>query len=171
MEGLELEAGFVWEGWSVNDALVVEGVNFLVDTTISPVEVAADVALPAGFRDAWSARFGGEYQLNDALALRAGGYYETSAVPTSALGLGQVDMDKVGYGSGVSWAVNSSLQVDLSVGQIFFASADVTDSETEGVMVNAISGEVEEEGVIVGNGVYTSSIVMGGIGLSWAFGN
>ena len=39
IDALEIEASFVWEGWSVNEALEVRDVNFLVDTTISPVEI------------------------------------------------------------------------------------------------------------------------------------
>jgi hypothetical protein len=37
-------------------------------------------------------------------------------------------------------------------------------------MVNAISGEVDEDGVIVGNGIYDSSIMLGGLSLSYVFG-
>jgi long-chain fatty acid transport protein len=170
MEGLEIEADFVWEGWSVNEALVVEGVNFLVDTTIQPVEIATDVELPAGFQDAWSVRVGGQYALNDSYSLRAGVLFETSAVPSSALGLGQIDMDKIGYGTGLVWAMNKAISLDVSFGQLFFETSEVTDSANEVVMVNAISGEVLEDGFIVGNGIYSSRVTMGGLGLSWTFG-
>jgi len=169
-EHFEFEASFVWEGWSSNEALVVEGVEFLVDTSIQPVEVVTDVELPAGFQDAWSVRLGGTYTLNDALSLSGGGLYEVSAVPTSSLGLGQIDMDKFGYGLGVSWRLGKQVELDASFGQLFFQTADVSDSEVEAVMVNAISGEVTEDGAIVGNGVYTSRVLLGGLGLSWAFG-
>jgi long-chain fatty acid transport protein len=167
---LEIEADFVWEGWSVNEALVVKDVNFLIDTTLAPVEIATDVALPAGFQDAWSVRLGGEYALNDVYSVRGGALYEVSAVPSSSLGLGQVDMDKFGYGTGISWHVNEKMSVDASFGQLFFDTKEVTDSLTEAVMVNAISGEVEEDGVIVGNGVYDSSVMMGGLSVSYVFG-
>ena len=172
-QALELELGFVWEGWSVNESLVVEGINFSVPTTLSPtpVEVKTDVVLPTGFKDAYSVRFGGQYQASDTLSLSAGGFYESSAVPTTSLGLGQVDTDKIGYGAGVSVALNEAVELELGFGQIFLESATVTDSEIEAVMVDAISGEVEEDGAIVGNGIYESSLVMGGFALSWAFGN
>jgi len=169
-ENLEIEASFVWEGWSSNEALVVEGVEFLVDTSIQPVEVVTDVELPAGFQDAWSVRLGGTYTLNDTLSLSGGGLYEVSAVPSSSLGLGQIDMDKFGYGLGVSWALSKQVELNASFGQLFFQTAEVSDSEVEAVMVNAISGEVTEDGAIVGNGVYTSDVLLGGLGLSWAFG-
>ena len=169
-QALEIEADFVWEGWSVNEALVVKDVNFLIDTTLAPVEIATDVALPAGFQDAWSVRLGGEYALNDVYSVRGGALYEVSAVPSSSLGLGQVDMDKFGYGTGISWHVNEKMSVDASFGQLFFDTKEVTDSLTEAVMVNAISGEVEEDGVIVGNGVYDSSVMMGGLSVSYVFG-
>ena len=154
----------------MNEALEVRDVNFLVDTTISPVEIETDVALPAGFNDSWSVRLGGHYVLNDMWTIRAGGLYETSAVPTSSLGLGQVDMDKVGYGTGVVVALNERISLDASFGQLFFETVEVTDSETTAIMVNAISGEVEEDSPVVGNGIYESSVISAGLGLSWAFG-
>ena len=170
IDALEIEASFVWEGWHVNEALEVRDVNFLVDTTISPVEIEADVALPAGFKDSWSVRLGGHYVLNDMWTLRAGGLYETSAVPTSSLGLGQVDMDKVGYGTGVVFALSDRVSLDASFGQLFFETVEVTDSETTAIMVNAISGELEEDSPVVGNGIYESSVISAGLGLSWTFG-
>jgi long-chain fatty acid transport protein len=169
-EALEIEADFVWEGWSVNEALVVKGVNFLVETTLAPVEIATDVELPAGFQDAWSLRLGGEYALNDNYSVRAGALYEVSAVPTSALGLGQIDMNKVGYGTGVVWRVNEQFSLDASFGQLFFETTEVTDSTIEAVMVNAISGEVLEDAEVVGNGIYEASAMMGGLSLSYVFG-
>jgi long-chain fatty acid transport protein len=168
---LEIEADFVWEGWSVNDALVIKDVNFLVETTLAPVEIITDVELPAGFQDSWSVRLGGEYILNDDYSIRAGALYEVSAVPTSSLGLGQIDMNKYGYGTGLVWRLNEKMSLDASFGQLFFESAEVTDSATEAVMVNAISGEVEEDAFVVGNGVYESSAMMGGLSLSYVFGH
>jgi long-chain fatty acid transport protein len=169
-QALEIEADFVWEGWSVNEALVVKDVNFLIETTLAPVEIATDVALPAGFQDSWSVRLGGEYALDDVYSIRGGLLYEVSAVPSSSLGLGQIDMDKFGYGAGFEWRVNEKMSLDASFGQIFFETTEVTDSITEAVMVNAISGEVEEDGVIVGNGIYDASIMLGGLSLSYVFG-
>jgi len=167
---LEIEADFVWEGWSVNDALVIKGVNFLVETTLAPVEIVTDVDLPAGFQDSWSVRLGGEYILNDDYSIRGGVLYEVSAVPTSSLGLGQIDMNKYGYGTGLEWRLNEKMRLDASFGHLFFESAEVTDSTTEAVMVNAISGEVEEDAFVVGNGVYEASAMMGGLSLSYVFG-
>ena len=170
IDGLELEADFVWEGWSVNEALVVENVSFLVDTTLAPVEIETDVELPAGFQDSWSIRLGGQYAVSDAWSVRAGGLYETSAVPTSSLGLGQVDMNKFGYGTGVMVVLNDRLSLDASFGQLFFETVEVTDSANTAIMVDAISGEVQEDSPVVGNGTYESSVIAGGLGLSWTFG-
>ena len=166
---LELEATVVWEGWSVVESIVVEGLDLIVETTLGDVPISGDVALPAGYQDTLSYRFGGDYEVNDLFTVRGGYFTEQSAVPTQTLGVNVTDADKYGYGLGFSLRTGA-LTVDVGYGKTQFDSVDVDDSSVEAIEVHGISGVVSETGKIVGNGRYESSVDLASIGFTWSFG-
>ena len=166
---LELEATVVWEGWSVVESIVVEGLDLIVKTTLGDVPITGEVELPAGYRDTLSYRFGGDYEISDMFTVRGGFFTEQSAVPSQSLGVNVIDSDKTGYGLGASIRTGA-LTVDLGYGRTQFEPLDVTDSEVEAIEVHGISGVVRDTGKVVGNGAYESSIDMASIGFTWAFG-
>jgi long-chain fatty acid transport protein len=166
---LELEATVVWEGWSVLESILVTGLDLIVETTLGDIPISGDVALPAGYQDTLSYRFGGDYEVSDLLTFRAGYFIEQSAVPSQSVGVNAVDADKSGFGLGLSMQTGA-LTVDFGYGRTQFDSQEITDSAVEAIEVHGISGVVSDTGKIVGNGLYESSIDMAYIGFTWSFG-
>jgi long-chain fatty acid transport protein len=162
---LEVELAGFWEQWSVLSDITVEEIDVTVTGPIigeQPVDETLE--LPAGFRDVFSVRLGGEYQVTDIFAVRAGGFYETSSLETAKVSVALFDTPKVQLGLGTSLLLFDHLGLDTSFAYLLFQSREVRDSEV--TQINVLEGEES----VVGNGDYTSNGWMVGAQLSWAFG-
>jgi long-chain fatty acid transport protein len=73
IEPLKLEADVVWTGWSTLQQIRIK----------SPSSVFNNSTILTKYHDTWSFRFGTQYDLTKAWALRAGYAYGTSAAPAS----------------------------------------------------------------------------------------
>ena len=113
-------------------------------------------------------RLGGQNHFGQFTA-RAGAFYETSAIPTSTQNVSLVDGNKVGYGVGGSYRPTDNWSIDLGLSQSFLAEKTVTDSEIEQIAVEPLTGDFVE-GTIIGNGTYSSSVLIFGAGLNYYFG-
>lgn len=175
-ERFDVEASFVWQDWSTLQELVVTDLDLVVDVNAqaeqfgqSDAVVTDDVIIPTGFQDSWSVRLGGDYRVHDWVTLRAGGHYETSAVPDALQAVSVVDGRKFGYGAGATIHVLDRAALDLAFSQQFLASRTITDSEVHQITVDALSGEVGQ-GKIVGNGDFSSALTFAGLGATVYFG-
>ena len=72
-EALIIEAGVRWEGWSSYDELKFDFEQ--------PIAGNTTVAYEKDWRDTWTGNVGAQYQLNDAVSLRAGYLYGGNPVP------------------------------------------------------------------------------------------
>lgn len=72
-EALIIEAGVRWEGWSSYDELKFDFKQ--------PIASNTTVAYEKDWRDTWTGNIGAQYQLNDAVSLRAGYLYGGNPVP------------------------------------------------------------------------------------------
>jgi len=100
----DIETDFVWENWSALDAFEVDMDASLYDETTGEIEMP-DAEVPKNFRDAFSARLGSDVEVwPEHLAVRAGGFYQSSAYPEN----------------------NETFNIDFPYGEQFGVSAGLT---------------------------------------------
>lgn len=188
VDTVRVEADFVYTTWSQLEELVVapcaeddcsDGGMVLThkpDNLFLPedVPVTTDVGIPTGFTDAWSLRVGGDVDVTKWLEVRAGGNYETSAVPTRLQGVSVVDGNKLGYGVGGTFRFAKRWAVDVGLSQQFIFSRTISDSEFRQITMEADLLEPENTaigaGKVVGNGDFASRLTYAGIGATVYFG-
>ena len=175
VDGVEIEAGFVWENWSAVEDLVVTNMDMTIEVVegnafvAEDVVITDDVVLPVGYNDVWSLRLGGEVDIGEVAVVRAGALYEIAAIPDATLSPAAVDSDKIGVGLGGSWLVGPSLALDVGFYRAQYFRREIRNSEATQISVNPLTGEVLD-GRVVGDGDYESSLLIGGGGLTWQFG-
>jgi len=176
-ETSEIEFATVWQNWSSIQNLVITGLDMVVDVDnelgigddkLEDTLIDDDVVMPTYYQDAWSFRLGGQNHFGK-FTVRAGTFYETSAVPKSTINVSRLDANKIGYGLGGSYRPNTHWSIDVGLSQIFFEDVTVKNSEIEQIAVEPITGDFVE-GTIVGNGTYKSSGLIFGAGLNYYFG-
>lgn len=152
---LEIEADFVWEGWKALEAIKVSdidvrvtGANGFIDEQVAP-----NLDLPAGFNNSWSVRLGGEYDATDRLAVRAGGFYESSSLSLQEVSVSLVDGPKAQISAGATVRFpKQHLAFDVHASRVFYADLDPRDSHVTQVNVYDPGNEA-----VVGNGHIDSS--------------
>jgi long-chain fatty acid transport protein len=129
-EKADVELDLRWENWSAasDTEVVVDGQDSLIGLKLNKVIIRH------GYRDVFSMRLGGSYQLpvgENRLHLRAGVAIDTAAAPVSWT---RADQDGVaqfllalGAGYELSW-----LRIDLGVGLVFQPTRTVTDVPNPG---------------------------------------
>ena len=173
-EAIEIEAAFVWEGWSSLDDLVVTDLDMLLETQensfgIEDVVITDDVVLPLGYINVWSVRLGGQVDIGDRGVVRLGGLYETSAIPDESLSPAGVDSNKVGLGFGGTFGITDNLELDAGVFRGFYQRREIRNSEVTQIAVDPLTGDVVD-GRVIGDGDYEASLLIAGGGLNWRFG-
>jgi long-chain fatty acid transport protein len=174
----DIELAGSWEGWHVWDEIVITDIDLVVemapDSWIDEDAVVTnDIVIPSNYLDVWSVRLGGDYQVHERVTVRAGGYYETSAIPKAFQGVTLVDGDKIGAGLGAGFHVGR-IDVDAAFGQTWFLPRDITDSEVRQLVLDLnlsdpASSEVVD-GKIVGNGHFSSRLTFLSMAMTWRFG-
>lgn len=176
---LEIEGAVVYQRWSRMPDIVVTdvGVDLQVDESsvlalILPEDqrrVDDDFVIPQNLTDTVSYRLGAEYRALPELAVRAGGFWEPSAVPPRHLDVALVDAPKVQIGGGASaFLLDERLRFDAAVAFLFLDALSVRDSERRQTDAGVLEG-VEPQ--VVGNGDYRSSGWIVGLQAQWAFGS
>lgn len=69
---------------------------------------------PRNYEDAWVFRLGGEYMATEALAIRAGMYYDQTPVQDGYMTPETPDSDRIGLTAGLGYAVSDRFDIDLS---------------------------------------------------------
>lgn len=177
VERLEIEVAAVWQAWSSVEDILIEEVDVELDVKDEPIwdllippdqrAVDDSFTLPAGLRDTISLRLGGELDATDGFAVRAGGFWESGAFPSSTLSVALVDSDKVQIGGGATgWLADRRFRLDGGFAWIFLPTVTVDDSTVTQVDAGVLPGTVP---LVVGNGVYESHGWIAGAAVSWAF--
>ncbi len=187
-ERLEVELAGVWEGWHATEEVRISDVdlvlthdpdNNLVDEDIV---VTDDVVLPAGYRDAWSARLGGEWTFERPYSARAGLFWESSAVPPETQGVTVVDGTKLGGAAGGSARIGRRVSLDAAVLYSRILPRTITDSEIRAIeipvnVLDVLSSPdgvppipINDQGAVVGNGRFEASMLMFSLGATVYFG-
>ncbi|MEE2959924.1 MAG: outer membrane protein transport protein [Myxococcota bacterium] len=160
---LELEVAFVYENWSRNRVANIfpQGITTEIPG-LQDKEPLAPIEIPNHFRDAYSIRLGGTYEVSeDLLALSAGVFYETGAVLDTYLNALAHDLDKLGVGLGGKLKLGAGLSAYLTGGYIQWFERKVTTSEVR--LVDPLNTKKGELGIA--DGTYTGSqiVMMAGV--------
>lgn len=151
---LEIEGDFIYETWSSLGDIVVSDIDVTVTggggAFNQPVQDT--IALPAGFRDAWSARLGAEWRANPWLELRTGGFYESSSLTPQNVSVALVDTPKWMVGGGTSvHLLGDQVVLDDYVSAVLYQKLAIRDSTVH--QINVMGGDE----AIVGNGDIAST--------------
>ncbi|MCB9650502.1 MAG: outer membrane protein transport protein [Deltaproteobacteria bacterium] len=162
-DSLKMELAFNWEGWSVQDSLIIDPKGQI---TLRDVPGIGDyqmgkLTVDRGMKDTISLHYGADYTILTGLHARGGLFYETSAFPDATFSVAQVDSSKLGFGAGGSYQWRW-FRLDAAVSYVHQFSRDVTDSR-----LRQVNPTNPDQAVIVGNGQYTSHIWIAGFGLAW----
>ncbi|MEL6348866.1 MAG: outer membrane protein transport protein, partial [Myxococcota bacterium] len=167
--GLQVELNVVWQGWSSVERLQLEDVDLEIETTAAePSQVAEDVPLPIGMRDAWGVHLGSEYPLRPTARIRGGVFAETSAAAEGYASVLLPDGPKLGYGLGGSiqpWP-ERGLWIDLGFGQGIVFRQSIETSRVTQIQIDPLTGAVRE-GLVVGRGDLGVLNTTASVAMSW----
>lgn len=104
------------------------------------------------YEDAYIYRIGAEYKVGDALALRAGAYYDNTPVQNGYLTPETPDADSRGLSAGIGYKVSDNISIDASF--LYINKKERTDASN-------LSGGIA--------GTYKSVAYIPGIGLNFTF--
>lgn len=156
---LEIEAAVVWQDWSALDDIVIEDIDVTVASS-SPLlpedqrKVDESISLPAGLNDTVSLRLGAEVDVHERVAIRAGGFWENSALTPEEVSVALVETPKVQLGAGTSiWAIPRRLRFDAAFAWLFFQSLEIRNSTVSQIDAGVLPGTVP---LVVGNGDLSS---------------
>jgi long-chain fatty acid transport protein len=166
---LRMEGAFVWEQWSRQKTIDIEGKNVRIDNVqaIGSYEIGK-VQIERNMRDAWSIRGGFELfvpkkwmVVDIELALRGGIAYEKGAFSSESITPLTLDTDKVVLSGGLSIGLAKWLTFDTVGGWIFMKNLDVRDSEIR--QTQALRPPSPGVPSIIGNGRYAQdALFLGG---------
>ncbi len=160
IDGLRLNADFVYQGW-----------QSVTDITLTPINVGVSLMggapvpvdpfkIPKHWSYSISTRFGAAYDLIEMLTLHGGFMFETGAAPDQYTAVDFAHFDRVFLTGGVTahlW------KFDITAG---FAGTPAVTKQVTNSEVRAGTAATPDPGQIVGNGVYTSGgyVISLGIG-------
>ncbi len=163
------EAAVVWEGWSAHESIILTPQDIVIDLMGSSTPIP-EITIDRQWVDTVSVRLGGELDvLQPHLQLRAGYYFETSAVEERRLTIARIDRPKHGFSLGASKSLYG-FDVDVAFTYVYLAPSDVSDSE---VPIVAPFPE-EEDGIgdrefvsTISNGSITSRFLIGSVAVGY----
>lgn len=120
---LRIAAQVDWTQWSQQVEVSV----------LFPAGVLPDQVYPAYWNDTWTVRAGGEYAVSPRLAIRAGAYFDSQAVPDRTIERQYSDSNKVGLSAGSSITLGGGWRIDGAVDGIVPRTRTVPDN-TDDVM-------------------------------------
>jgi long-chain fatty acid transport protein len=165
----DVELDFVWERWTGFGQLTTVPRNIYYTLASTTPTRLTKIVEDKNYGDAFSLRLGGEVEIIPGrLVLRAGAFYETSAVPARSLSVALVDSDKIGVSFGLSLKT-SWLEMSLGYTHIQLFERSVRDSVVRQINLTYLAIGVQDQAPVVGNGIYRSGWDNLGIGLRVSF--
>jgi long-chain fatty acid transport protein len=147
-EHTEIELAADYETWGSLTEILVEGIDVEIDLGGIKVPVPEEIALPAGFRDSFSVRLGGETEVSPDVSVRAGVAWESAALTPEQVSVALMDSNKVyvGAGAGIE-LLDDRMVLDFGAGFMAYQTLDIKNST-----VSSINVMDEDKGFAVGNG-------------------
>jgi long-chain fatty acid transport protein len=177
---LRVELGADLELWSQHDEIAVEPIDVRIeDTPGVGVYDLGPFSIPRRMNNTFAVRLGAEQRFG-ALALRGGYTFETGAAPDEYLSVMTVDSNKHMFAGGLGWE-SGRLRVDATAAYVLVGSRDVAAGTSCAPQSNPVrSGQDPQmaaacvhdgspDHVYVGDGHYTSSWLVLGLGAQFGF--
>ena len=163
MDKLTVSAEVSMVAWSAYEALTFEFNGEINGSTVS--------SSPRDYEDAWVFRLGGEYLATEALAVRAGIYYDQTPVQEGYMTPETPDSDRLGLTAGLGYNVSDRFGIDLSFLYIQGMEREQTiaDAENAGTIVNPDPANGVDGSQDVLPGTYKLNAFIPGISLSYKF--
>lgn len=162
-----VETAVVIEGWQVYDEVVIRPKNVVV-TLNGVAQELETIHLETRLETTASIRVGGELDLWEPyLGLRAGYFFEPSAVPAAYQDISTPDLDKHGFSFGASTEWSG---ITFEAVAAFVLMPEITITDTQRKLVNPLPSGTDQSLVTsTANGTYSGSyfIVGGSIGVSF----
>ncbi len=133
-----------------------------------PIVVDEDVVLPMSMVDAMSVRLGAEWSAGEALDLRMGVLYESSAVPREYRGVLVADGPKLGLGAGATWRAGERLTLDVGLLRNQHVTQALDQSSLTQITLDPLSGAIGR-GKAVGRGELGAASTLFGLSVIWRF--
>lgn len=169
MPGLfRAEAAVVWEGWSAHENILLRPKDVAIDLMGQRIDIP-EIVIDRRWKDTVSLRFGGEIEaLEPHVGLRAGYFYESSAIDDERLSLSRIDRPKHGLSVGASKSF-AGLTIELAVSYIFFTTAEIDDSAVPVVAPFPVEGGLGSTELVstVGNGTLASRFLIAALSVGY----
>lgn len=171
-----IEVAFVYEKWSMHDAITVEPDNTVLrNVSVFPPEYKlGTIKLERNFQDAYSVRLGGEQTIHLGkydFDFRGGIAYEKSAVPRAYLSVLTVDMNKITVSGGTGIHIGERWRFDGLIALVFPETVTVGNDEAKLYKVNPVRANRREgDEVPINAGTYKARAIVLGMGLRYDFG-
>jgi long-subunit fatty acid transport protein len=163
----KVEGAFVYEGWSVYDRVVIRPKDITVSVA-GMNEALGKIIQPRNWTNTYSIRIGTELNLLEPLlGLRAGYFYEPSAIPTNWLDNSRIDLNKHGVGLGASTTL-FGFTVEIAGMYVALQSIDVKDSQVK--LIGPLQPPLGAPtfNTVIGNGSYSGNYWLASASLSFA---
>ncbi len=162
----DLELTGVYEGWSVVDRLVLDPQGVRITEVPGVGEVPLEpIPVERDWRDSVSVRLGGDYELSEAVTVRGGYAFETSAIPAEYHDVLALDAPKHLFSGGFThrW---DRISLDGSVAYYLYHTREVSNSKIRQI---APMDPDDEHATVVGNGTYRIGHLVVGAGVNWKY--
>lgn len=154
---LQISAEANYVGWSAYDTLAFD---FETNTL-----QLSDSKSPRNYESSWVFKLGGEYKIDDKLALRAGAYYDQTPVQQGYMTPETPDADRLGLTLGIGYQVSDNFSVDLSF--LYIDGKERTQTFAEAAEAGTYVPGAGRQDVIPGT--YELNALIPGISLNYNF--
>jgi long-chain fatty acid transport protein len=160
----DVEAAVSFERWSTNREVRLQPIDvYLVDYPGIDAYRLKEEVFSKNWQDTIALSLGGSVQATPWLRLRAGYFFEPSAVPAETTSVETIDSLKHGLGLGASISYKR-WSFDLMYSHVFLADQTITNSE-----VKATNPIDPDRVTVVGNGTYRGGYDIFGFAVQYAF--
>ena len=154
-ECLVITADFQYNAWSSYDKLEIT-----FDTWKDPTNGSNISTSTRDYKNSFIARVGGEYKVNNDLAVRLGFLYDKNPVKDERLDPTLPDADRIGLNFGIGYKLTQNLSVDFAYFYLMFMERTINNSQEAIILPNYSS--------TVLNGKYSSNAHLIGLNLSYS---
>lgn len=172
---LEMELAFVYEAWSVLDKIILSspaGERQLKFKILGNENALQPIDIHRNWQDAWSIRLGVRVAiLPQYLFIRAGYFYETSAIPEKHFNVSEISGQRHAITAGLEGRIPAGpVWIVINAGYLhtFEKPLDINNSEERNIILQPTSPT--DRGDIVGNGKYRAQVDIVSVSLSVAWG-
>lgn len=178
-ENIRIELDGTFTQWSTMSEFRITDMNMKVNGAEGgflegkEILVDDDIVFATGFQDAVSVRLGGDWKITDWAQVRAGGHWESSAVPDATVGVNLPDGNKFGFGVGGTFTIANRVALDVGFAHQLLGDRTITDSQArQQALWTSLANPEESQvvpGKVVGNGQLASSVTYVAVGASVYF--